>query len=148
MSAHPRPLGHISIGVRNYETSKSFYIAVLAPLGLYVVYDSQVIDPNKSPRTLGFGPDKEQEILNLFERGHEAYAPGAGSHIAFNAPSRTAVIEFHDAALRHGGESKGEPGVRPHYGANYFAAFVIDPDGWKLEAVCKRTDTDMVDDGQ
>jgi catechol 2,3-dioxygenase-like lactoylglutathione lyase family enzyme len=142
MAAHHRPLGHISIGVRDYDVSKVFYAAVLAPLGLHLVYDSHVQAPGKSPRTLGFGPDADHEMVNIFEYGDEAHAPGAGSHIAFNAPTRTAVEEFHAAALRHGGQSNGNPGLRANYGPNYFAAFVIDPDGWRLEAVCKRVPDD------
>jgi len=132
----PTILGHLSIGVRNYESAKAFYKAILAPLGISLVYESQVRLPTKSPRTLGFGPDKDHEILNLFER-NDAHSPGQGFHIAFNAPSRAAVVEFHTAATQHGGKSDGEPGVRARYGTNYFAAFVFDPEGWKLEAVCK-----------
>jgi catechol 2,3-dioxygenase-like lactoylglutathione lyase family enzyme len=137
MATHPRPIGHLSIGVRQYDTAKTFYAAVLAPLGLHLVYDSWAQDTAKVPRTLGFGPDADHEMVNLFERGDDAHAPGAGSHIAFNAATRAAVDEFHAAALLHGGQSNGEPGVRVRYGPNYYAAFVIDPDGWRLEAVCK-----------
>jgi catechol 2,3-dioxygenase-like lactoylglutathione lyase family enzyme len=125
--AHPTPLGHISIGVRDYDVSKAFYTAALAPLGLRLVYD-------KSP-CAGFGPDETREVLNLFERSQDARPPGPGSHVAFNAPNRQAVLDFHNAALAAGGKSLGEPGLRPHYGPHYFAAFVVCPDGWKLEAV-------------
>jgi catechol 2,3-dioxygenase-like lactoylglutathione lyase family enzyme len=142
MSSHSRPIGHISIGVHDYNVSKAFYTAILAPLGLRLVYDSQAISRTKLPRTLGYGPSEDQEVINLFEWGQEAHAPGAGSHIAFNAPSRAAVEEFHAAAVLHGGISSGEPGLRAHYGANYFAAFVVDPEGWKLEAVCKQVSDD------
>jgi catechol 2,3-dioxygenase-like lactoylglutathione lyase family enzyme len=62
-------------------------------------------------------------------------APGPGFHLAFNAPSRAAVDAFHKAALSAGARDVGVPGLRPHYGATYYAAFVIDPDGYKLEAV-------------
>jgi len=138
MSAQYRPpiLGHISLGVRNYESAKAFYTAVLAPLGVSLVYESQVRSPTKSSRTLGFGPDENHEILNLFERD-DAHSSGQGFHIAFNAPSKAAIVEFHTAATRYGGTNNGEPGVRVRYGANYFAAIVFDPEGWKLEAVCK-----------
>lgn len=138
LSAHPRPLGHMSIGVRSYEISKSFFTAVLEPLGLRLVYDSEAKGPSsKEPRTLGYGPDEDHELLNIFEYGDEAAPPGKGCHIAFNAPTRGAVVQFHAAALRFGGTSNGEPGVRVNYGPNYFAAFVICPDGWRWEAVCK-----------
>lgn len=136
---HPQPLGHISIGVRNYAASKNFYTAALAPLGLRLVYDSEEARPagKDRPKTLGYGVDPEDELINIFEHGESARAPGHGCHIAFNAASRQAVSDFHAAAVQHGGECNGAPGLRAHYGDNYFAAFVICPDGWRLEAVCK-----------
>ncbi len=139
--AHHNPLGHISIGVRSHEASKAFYTAVLAPLGLALVYDSEASSAGTSKkgkvRTLGYGPDAEHEVLNIFEFGDDAAAPGPGFHLAFNAPTRLAVVEFHARAMACGGMDNGLPGVRKHYGANYFAAFVVDPDGWRLEALCK-----------
>ncbi|KAK3333042.1 Glyoxalase/Bleomycin resistance protein/Dihydroxybiphenyl dioxygenase [Cercophora scortea] len=143
-AAHPSPLGHISIGVRNYEASKAFYSAVLSTIGLRLVYDSEAqpkpaaTDTTTSkPRTLGFGVDEAHELLNIFEFADDAWPPGAGFHLAFNAPTREAVIEFHALAMGFGGRDNGVPGVRKHYGENYFAAFVVDPDGWRLEVVCK-----------
>jgi len=62
-------------------------------------------------------------------------APGEGFHLAFTASDRAAVDAFHAAALRHGGADNGPPGLRPHYGPGYYAAFVIDPDGYRIEAV-------------
>jgi catechol 2,3-dioxygenase-like lactoylglutathione lyase family enzyme len=137
MSTLPRILGHISIGVRDCDVSEAFYTAVLAPLGLHLVYKSKA---ERTPRTLGYGPDEDHEYVNIFEYGDEAHPPGPGCHLAFNAPSREAVEEFHAAGVRSGGASNGEPGLRQHYGPNYFAAFVVDPDGWRLEAVCKEAD--------
>jgi catechol 2,3-dioxygenase-like lactoylglutathione lyase family enzyme len=144
MSAHPQPLGHLSIGVHNYAISKAFYGAVLEPLGLRLVYDSETAKPagTAGPRTLGYGVDAEHELLNIFEHGELARPPGRGCHIAFNAASRQAVVDFHAAALRFGGVCDGRPGLRSHYGENYFAAFVICPDGWRLEAVCKKREDD------
>jgi catechol 2,3-dioxygenase-like lactoylglutathione lyase family enzyme len=138
--AHRNPLGHISIGVRNYEVSKAFYTAVLGTLGLFLVYDSEAAAPGAKKggvRTLGFGPDKDHEVLNVFEFGDDAAPPGPGFHLALTAPTRMAVVEFHATAMGKGGADNGLPGVRKHYGANYFAAFVVDPDGWRLEALCK-----------
>ncbi|KAK4118506.1 Glyoxalase/Bleomycin resistance protein/Dihydroxybiphenyl dioxygenase [Parathielavia appendiculata] len=136
--SHHNPLGHISIGVRNYDIAKVFYTAVLAPLGLHLVYDSEVSTPGtKKIRTLGYGPNAKHELVNIFEFGDDASPPGPGFHLAFDAPSRDAVVEFHAQAMAAGGTDNGLPGVRKHYGANYFAAFVVDPDGWRLEAVCK-----------
>jgi catechol 2,3-dioxygenase-like lactoylglutathione lyase family enzyme len=148
MAASFNPLGHISIGVRSYEASKTFYDAALAPLGLRLVYDSVTTAPgtprasttphtSPTPRILGYGPDEDNELLNIFEVGNSAVAPGPGCHIALNALSCQDVRDFHEAAVRCGGKSNGEPGLRPHYGSSYYAAFVVDPDGWRLEAVCK-----------
>lgn len=139
---HSHPLGHISIGVRNYETAKRFYSATLPLLGLALVYDSTAAaqgtpSGDDGPRTLGYGPDADNELLNIFEYGSHASAPGPGSHIAFNTDSRAVVDHFYEAAIQNGGKSNGAPGVRPHYGKSYYAAFVIDPDGWRLEVVCR-----------
>lgn len=74
------------------------------------------------------------EILNLFPHS-DARPPGPGFHLAFDAPDRAAVHAFHAAAISHGGEDRGVPGLRPDYGPAYYAAFVTDPDGHRLEAV-------------
>src|SRR6187399_335389 len=131
---HPQLLSHLSIGVRNYDVSRAFYSAVLAPLGLKLVFDSEADGPSGEgkTRTLGFGVDEEHELLNVFEFGDDAHAPGPGFHLAFHAPSRQAVVEFHASAIGFGGQDNGLPGVRKHYGAHYFAAFIVDPDGWRL----------------
>ncbi|KAM7199689.1 Glyoxalase/Bleomycin resistance protein/Dihydroxybiphenyl dioxygenase [Rhypophila sp. PSN 637] len=152
--SHANPLGHISMGVRDYAVSKAFYTAVLSTIGLKLVYDSEAIT-NPAPaeteggvapvsenkknktKTLGYGPDEEHEILNIFEFKEDAAPPGAGFHLAFNAPSRDAVVEFHATSLGFGGRNNGLPGLRRHYGGSYFAAFVVDPDGWRLEVVCQ-----------
>ncbi|SPN99112.1 uncharacterized protein DNG_02147 [Cephalotrichum gorgonifer] len=134
MPEHHQILGHISIGVRSIAQGKSFYTAVLAPLGLHLVYESP---PGHSVATLGYGPDTSHEVVNIFEYGDAASPPGRGSHVAFNAPSREAVEEFHTAGVESGGASNGLPGLRENYGPTYFAAFLVDPDGWRLEAVCK-----------
>lgn len=88
-------------------------------------------------RGVGYGRAGEGDKLALFARG-DARAPGPGFHLAFNAPSRAAVDAFHAAALAQGGEDAGAPGLRPHYGEKYYAAFVIDLDGCKLEAVFQK----------
>ncbi|KAK0615685.1 Glyoxalase/Bleomycin resistance protein/Dihydroxybiphenyl dioxygenase [Bombardia bombarda] len=139
MSTPYNPLGHISIGVRDYDVSKAFYTAVFATIGLHLVYDSEAVVPKnpKKIRTLGFGPDEQHELINIFEFGDDAAPPGAGFHLAFNAPTRASVVEFHAVAVGFGGTNNGLPGVRKHYGDDYFAAFVVDPDGWRLEVVCK-----------
>ncbi|KAJ4395757.1 hypothetical protein N0V85_006444, partial [Neurospora sp. IMI 360204] len=109
------PFSHISFGVRSYTTSKTFYTAVLQPLGLHLVFDSES-DPTTSKkknhiRTLGYGPDKDNELINIFEVGPDStQPPGPGFHLALNAPTRLAVVEFHAAAVQNGGLDNGLPG--------------------------------------
>jgi catechol 2,3-dioxygenase-like lactoylglutathione lyase family enzyme len=122
-------LGHISFGVRSYEISKKFYTALLKPFGVNLVYD----DPAR--KILGYGIDADHEVVNVFERGEEAHPPGLGTHLAFNAPTRKAVREFWEAGIQNGGRDNGQPGIRENYGKAYYAAFLFDPDGFKLEAV-------------
>jgi ribosomal protein S18 acetylase RimI-like enzyme/catechol 2,3-dioxygenase-like lactoylglutathione lyase family enzyme len=137
VAADPRPvpsLDHISLGVNDLARSKAFYDAALAPLGL--VAHKQITGE------LAYGPPGEAPKEGFaFYVGFEdpaakaPVAPSAGFHVALHAPSRAAVREFHAAALAHGGRSFGEPGLRPHYHADYFGAFVLDPDGHHVEAV-------------
>lgn len=122
-------LGHVSFGVRSYDISKKFYTAVLQPFGVSVVYESS------ERKVLGYGFEANREILNIFERGDAAHPPGPGTHLAFNAPSRKAVRDFWEAGTLNGGRNDGEPGLRVAYGENYYAAFLFDPDGFKLEAI-------------
>ncbi len=119
-------LSHLSLGVADLDRATAFYTAVLAPLGYVRVW--------QNPRGSGFGAPGGEDRLALFGRGAEARAPGAGFHLCFAARNRDAVDAFHAAALAAGGTDAGAPGLRPHYGADYYAAFVVDPDGHKLEA--------------
>jgi catechol 2,3-dioxygenase-like lactoylglutathione lyase family enzyme len=120
-------LGHLSFGVDDLDRAARFYDAALAPLGYVRVWSNA--------RGAGFGSPGGGDKLALFARPGEARPPGPGFHLAFDATSREAVDAFHAAALSHGGTDAGAPGLRPHYSASYYAAFVIDPDGYKLEAV-------------
>jgi catechol 2,3-dioxygenase-like lactoylglutathione lyase family enzyme len=119
-------LHHLSIGVTDLARSASFYDAVLATLGYARIWTDETAIGYGSPG----GGDKL--AIKLRERTH---APGPGFHVALSAPSRDAILRFHAAALEHGGRDNGAPGLRPHYGPNYYAAFVVDPDGYPLEAV-------------
>eukprot|EP00300_Choanocystis_sp_HF-7_P035004 c48186_g1_i1.p3 GENE.c48186_g1_i1~~c48186_g1_i1.p3 ORF type:complete len:131 (+),score=16.89 c48186_g1_i1:48-440(+) len=120
-------LHHISMGVTDLKGMAAFYDAALAPLGQVRVWDS--------PRSVGYGLPGQGDklLLNLIDDG--ARAPGPGFHLAFSAASREAVDKFHAAALAHGGTDNGAPGLRPHYGEHYYAAFVVDPEGCRIEAV-------------
>lgn len=120
-------LHHLSLGVADLRRASAFYDAVLAPLGYVRVWTDAT--------AVGYGEPHGGDKLAIKQRGAGAAPPGAGFHLAFAAPGRAAVARFHEAALRHGGTDNGAPGLRPHYGAHYYAAFVIDPDGHALEAV-------------
>src|SRR6185437_15459025 len=103
-------LSHLSLGVQNLERAAAFYDAALKPLGVVCVWRNEC--------GAGFGPPGQDDKLAIFGR------PGAAFHVCFAAPSRAAVDAFHVAALAAGGTDAGAPGLRPHYGANYYAAFV------------------------
>ncbi len=122
-------LDHISIGVSDLARAAAFYDAALAALGYVRLFSKE--------RGIGYGrPGDKDEAFAILAGDAEARAPGVGCHIAFTAPSRGAVDTFHEAALRIGGVDEGAPGLRPHYGVAYYAAFVCDLDGYRLEAVC------------
>lgn len=131
-------LGHISFGVQSYSRSRIFYTAILAPLGAQLVYD------NATRGVLGYGFEEDCEIINIFECKEGARPAGNGSHVAFNAPSRKAVREFWEAGVANGGVDGGGPGLRTDYGEFYYAAFLLDPDGFKLEAVFQQEEFDEV----
>lgn len=123
-------LHHVSLGVTDIERAVAFYDAVLAPLGYVRVWS----DLDGDDAAAGYGPPGGGDKLALKRRAG-AQPPGSGFHLALAAPDRTAVDAFHAAALRHGGRDDGVPGLRPHYGPHYYAAFVVDPDGHRIEAV-------------
>ena len=120
-------LSHLSLGVRDLERAAAFYDAALAPLGVVRVWSFD--------DAIGYGLPGGQDKLALWNHPDaEQLAAGPGFHLCFAAPSQEAVAAFHAAALEHGGTDEGGPGLRPHYGETYYAAFVRDPDGHKLEA--------------
>lgn len=119
-------LHHISLGVRDLVVAGRFYDAALNALGYRRVFEDDT--------AIGYGLIDDQDLLCLKLRD-DASAPGAGFHLAFAAASREAVDAFHLAAVQAGGSDNGSAGLRPDYGADYYAAFVIDPDGHRIEAV-------------
>jgi catechol 2,3-dioxygenase-like lactoylglutathione lyase family enzyme len=119
-------IDHISIGVAELERSARFYEAALAPLGL-----SRLVT---RPATIGFGKNYPEFWINL-RTGMAPVAPESGVHICLRAKSTGEVDAFHSAALNAGGRSDGAPGLRPHDRVRYYAAFAIDPDGNRVEAV-------------
>jgi catechol 2,3-dioxygenase-like lactoylglutathione lyase family enzyme len=120
-------LGHLSFGVADLARAIAFYDAALAPLGYVRVWNS--------PVQAGYGRPGGGDKLALKLQSGPVVPPGPGFHLALTAPNSEAVDHFHAAALAAGGTDEGAPGPRPHSGATYYAAFVRDPDGHKLEAV-------------
>ena len=131
-------IDHVSLPVSDYARSRAFYDKALGALGYKVAME---ITDAASFVGAGYGPAGLPEpafwIGASSTPGPAPVSPD-GQHIAFQAPDRAAVDRFHAAALAAGGKDNGAPGLRPHYHANYYAAFVLDPDGHRLEAVCHR----------
>ena len=119
-------IDHISVAVRDLERSARFYEAALSPLGL-----SRLVT---RPATIGFGKAYPEFWINLRARMAQV-EEGSGVHICLRARSTADVDAFHAAALSAGGRSDGAPGLRPHDRVKYYAAFVTDPDGNRIEAV-------------
>ena len=135
-------LDHISLRVADYERSKQFYMAALAPLGFTLAMESASSGAGfRRDRIPGFWI-KQGEPGRL---GDDAPAEpgscgGPAIHVAFASVDRAAVDAFHQAALAAGARDNGAPSLRPQYHANYYGAFVLDPDGYNLEAVCHRAE--------
>ncbi len=126
-------LSHLSLGVADLARTRAFYDAVLGPLGCVRTWEY--------PTALGYGLPGGPDRFALFLRpdADRPLAAGPGFHLCFTAPDADAVCAFHGAALAHGGTDEGPAGLRPQYGDGYFAAFVRDPDGHKLEAKVQLT---------
>jgi catechol 2,3-dioxygenase-like lactoylglutathione lyase family enzyme len=119
-------IDHVSVGVSDLDRGARFYEAALAALGL-----SRLVS---RPATVGFGKTYPEFWINL-RTGMAKVAPESGVHICLRAKTIEEVDAFHAAALSAGGLSDGAPGLRPHDRVSYYAAFVIDPDGNRIEAV-------------
>ena len=124
-------LDHVSIGVSDISRTKRFYDAALEPLGYKCL--------SEGASSLGYGRDGVAFWISAAER---PVPPDdkSGLHFCFAGKTRKSVDAFHQAALRAGGRDNGKPGARPDYGAKYYAAFVVDPDGYRLEAYCGQQD--------
>jgi catechol 2,3-dioxygenase-like lactoylglutathione lyase family enzyme len=123
-------LDHVSLGVSEIVRSRRFYDAVLRPLGLVRIVDFR----GRTGADYGSAPGSTGVEFTITEETG-AIVPSRGSHLCLRAPDRTAVDAFHAAALAAGGSDDGKPGLRNYHAANY-AAFVLDPDGHRVEAVC------------
>ena len=129
----PKPLpaiSHITLGTNHVQRAIRFYDPVLGSLGF-----ARAPKPDGKPPVYSKGGEMPFVYLYPPFNGEPATV-GNGSHIAFTAHARSAVDEFHAMAMAFGGQDEGAPGLRVHYGENYYAAYVRDPDGNKLQAVC------------
>jgi catechol 2,3-dioxygenase-like lactoylglutathione lyase family enzyme len=115
-------IDHMTIGVRDLAASRRFYTAALAPLGFAAL--------RTTSDEVEFGPDDLDDFAIS-----TAYPAAAGAHVAFAADTRAQVEAFHAAAIAAGGTDNGAPGIRPDYSPGYYGAFVLDPDGYNVEAV-------------
>ena len=127
-------LHHLSFAVADLTRSAAFYDAALAPLG-YVRVFTQESGAGRKESAVGYGRPGAEDEFAIRQRQDGVVAPSEGFHIAFRAPSQETASAFHRAALAHGGRDNGGAGFHPEHGPNYFAAFVIDPDGYRIEAV-------------
>ncbi len=132
-------LDHISLRVADYECSKKFYVAALAPLGYTLAMETdsgagfrREFIPDfwiKQGGPVSFGAQAETQMLGC---------GGASVHVAFASDNRSSVDAFYHAALAAGARDNGAPGLHPNYHRNYYGAFVLDPDGYNIEAVCHK----------
>jgi len=118
-------LDHLGLQVSDYEDSKRFFAASLAPLGYEILAEF-------GGATAGFGAPPKPDFW--IARGQ----PSGAAHVAFRCEDRATVDAFHRAGLAAGGKDNGAPGLRPIYHEHYYGAFVLDPDGHNIEAVCHR----------
>ena len=116
---------HVGVNVKDYATSKRFYDATLATLGYGIVMEFE--------GTAGYGPEREPRFWIA-----QREPLGTGAHVAFASPDRETVDAFYEAALAAGGTDNGAPGLRAEYHEHYYGAFVHDPDGNNVEAVCHK----------
>jgi len=123
-------IDHMGLGVSDFEKSKAFYTTALRPLGIGIVMEVTAEETGNGAAA-GFG--EGQKPYFWIGAGEK---PETHVHVAFTADSRKIVDEFYMAAIAAGGRDNGKPGLRPHYHPNYYGAFIFDPDGHNIEAVC------------
>lgn len=122
-------LDHIGFAVTDLASSKAFYEKALAPLDVKPLFEVTA-EMTGGEAHCGFGRDRPEFWIGTGRRLQGVL------HVAFTASSRAVVDAFHEAATAAGGKDNGKPGLRPHYHPNYYGAFVLDPDGHNVEAVC------------
>ncbi|HEV2675468.1 MAG TPA: VOC family protein [Aliidongia sp.] len=125
-------LDHVGLAVSDFERAKAFYQMALAPLGITLLFEITA-EQTGADAHAGFGtPGRPFFWIGTGPQ------PARSVHVAFASPDRATVAAFHQAALAAGGTDNGAPGPRPHYHADYYGAFVRDPDGNNIEACCRR----------
>lgn len=127
-------LDHVGFAVSDAERSRAFYEAALKPLGIGLIMSVTSGQTHSVGTAHGFGTEG-----NPFFWIGDNERVGEGTHVAFAAETRDQVDAFHEAALAAGGRDHGAPGLRSQYGPNYYAAFILDPDGLNIEAVCHKS---------
>lgn len=130
-------LDHVGFAVADAERSRLFYEAALAPLGIALIMTVTPEQTESGGTAHGFGSNGKP----YFWVGDNEKV-GEGTHVAFTAETRDQVDAFHEAALAAGGRDNGPPGLRPHYHPDYYGAFVLDPDGLNIEAICHKSIAD------
>jgi catechol 2,3-dioxygenase-like lactoylglutathione lyase family enzyme len=127
-------IAHIGITVSDIEISKKFYAQALNPIG-YQLLREYGVTPARPAASAGFGEPPRADLW-IYQGNPNV----ASTHIAFLVTKRTLVDDFYRAAVAAGGRNNGAPGFRPQYSANYYGAFVLDPDGYNIEAVCREAE--------
>ena len=123
-------IDHVSVPVADLGRAATFYDAVLATVGL--------VRRKERTGAIGYGPAaRAAPVFWILAAGEEHANPGVGLHVSFEARDRASVDAFHATALRQGGRDAGAPGPRPQYTQPFYGAYVLDPDGFKIEAVCR-----------
>lgn len=125
-------LDHVGFSVSDLNKARAFYLAALQPLGIGILMEVTEEMTGGHGSHLGFGRDRPQFWIGTGPRHQQSV------HVAFTASSRAEVDAFYQAAMAAGGTDNGPPGLRPHYHPDYYGAFVRDPDGHNIEAVCHR----------
>lgn len=128
-------IDHVNLGVKDIDRSSAFYTATLAPVGLRDILHIEAERAEFGTRLVGYGREEGRPVFWLVDN----QPVGANTHIAFAVDTRDKVRAFHDAATGAGGKDNGAPGIR-FYHPSYYGAFVLDPDGINVEAVCHRSE--------
>ena len=127
-------IAHIGIQVSDIERSKKFYSEALKPIG-YELLREYGVTPNRPAASAGFGEPPRTDFWL-----YQGKPSGVTTHIAFQVSKRALVDAFYQAAMAAGGRDNGKPGLRPQYNPSYYGAFVLDPDGYNIEAVCRKAE--------